>query len=301
MSSGGFGDIVSGIGNMFGGGSAAAPTPSLGGSSGFGSFLDGGASSLSDFGGFSGSAAAPDYFGGAAGGLSNAAGGFGGFDGFGNAASSVLGGYGNMAGYGGALQQAANTALAGSQAGGGFMDTLSKFLPSAGVTNLGMGALGMYNNYQAQKQQQAMLDKATQGLTANANAASNFAVPMLQSGGALTSIQQANVDSQMQQMLDQGIAQIYQNAVNAGLDPNSLMVQQQIQQLKTQINTQQNALTQQYQQQNLQEAFQGLGLSGQSYSGLLGAGGPAVQQASQTSQSIMDTLAQLEALSNGAQ
>lgn len=160
--------------------------------------------------------------------------------------------------------------------------------PNLGVSGLGQGALDFLSKNGLKIGEGALLAKnmfakpdlsALKRIGANAGTAGNFASPILANGGALNGSQQQQIDSQMNQLEQQGIQQILQNAANSGQgDASSSIVQQRIQQYKQQIETQRQALYQQAQQQNISNALSALGISNQ------GLGTVAQQQFGQDQQ-----------------
>jgi hypothetical protein len=194
--------------------------------------------------------------------------------------SQTASGTGSSNGLWSSLTNAAPSSMQGTMNTiGDVASKVSDYLPSAAATSAGLQGYGLYANYQAQKAQQAITDKE---------------LALADSGGTLTSTQSTAINGQIEQSRQQGIAQIMQNAASSGLGTDSLAVQQQIQALDTQLQTQKASLETQYEQSNLQSALSALGAASKGVSSDSAA-------ASSASSSVAKILAQLTAQSNGGE
>jgi hypothetical protein len=120
----------------------------------------------------------------------------------------------------------------------------------ATALQLGMAAFGAT--------QKPQLPSALKSLTATEQGNISAAEGIINSGGTSSSSwasQKSAIDANINQQIQQTKEALLQRAANSGLDPNSMVVQQQIAQLTSQAETQRQTLYQQAQSQNVQEAM----------------------------------------------
>lgn len=141
---------------------------------------------------------------------------------------------------------AAGTGAAGAAGGGGFLNNLGTGLLNFAKKNpLTLAQLGLSA---IEGTRTPALPSSLKALQGSALQNMNLANSIIQSGGTSApswSGQKATIDAQIDQQIKQGTEAILQNAANSGLGQNSLVVQQQINGLKAQLQQQQQ---QQYQQ-----------------------------------------------------
>ncbi len=105
-------------------------------------------------------------------------------------------------------------------------------------------------------------------------------------GGQPTPTQLAAINSSIDQQIQQNTAAIQQHAANSGLGPDSLVVQQQIQAMTEQLNTQRSQLLLQAQQGNLNTALSALNISGSQAANIAGQQFRADTQAQSLAQQL---------------
>jgi hypothetical protein len=174
---------------------------------------------------------------------------------------------------------------AGAPAGGagGLPDQLSNWLTKnpAQAAMLGLAAKNALT--------QPKLPSALQTVQGNAGPAADAAQAIIQSGGTSSPIwqsQKASIDASIDQQLQDQTAAIQQNAANTG--QAGMVVQQQINQIKENLETQRQQLYAQAQQQNVNNAVSELTGANQSLTAVantqLAQSEEAQQSASQTAQ-----------------
>jgi hypothetical protein len=115
-------------------------------------------------------------------------------------------------------------------------------------------------------------------------------------GARCRASQQKFLTDQFNQQLQQGTLEIQQNAVNAGQDPNSSIVQQRVQQLRERLTTQLEQSQLQQQQVNMGNALSALGISSQAAVQVAGQQYASNREAQSTLNQTGSLVAQLNAL-----
>lgn len=152
----------------------------------------------------------------------------------------------------------------------------------ATALQLGMAAYGAT--------QKPQLPAALKSLNATSLANIQSAQGVINSGGTSSpnwASQKASIDSSIDEQVKQATQALLQRAANSGLDPNSMVVQQQIAQLNQQATTQKQGLYQQAQQQNVSEAMSLLSGGSQALASI----GQAQMQEDQQAQQLIAQLA----------
>jgi hypothetical protein len=152
---------------------------------------------------------------------------------------------------------------AGADAGGsGITEALKKF----GLTPATAGLLGISG---LQALSKPKLPQAAQDLQKTAGPGAAAATSVIQSGGTGSpawTTQKASIDATIDQQIKEQTQAMLQNAQNSGTGADSQVTQQQINKLKTQLETQRQTLYAQAQAQNVQAALSELGISDQALS-----------------------------------
>jgi hypothetical protein len=133
----------------------------------------------------------------------------------------------------------------------------------------------------------APVTPAAKQLNSQAGTANAFAQPILANGGAPTPAQLQTIQDQFSQQLQQGTEAILQTAANSGQGgANSMVVQQQIAQLKQQLTTQMEAAIQAQTTANVNAALSALTGSNQALSQVANAQMGSNQQNNQLASGI---------------
>lgn len=186
----------------------------------------------------------------------------------------------------------------GAGGGGGYLDQASQLLKKLGLSPVSAGLLGVSG---LQALTKPKTPDAANTLRGSATQGSQQANSVIQSGGqaspAWTS-QKASIDASIDQQLQQQTQAIMQQAQNSGQGGKSQVTVQQINALKTKLETQRQQLYAQAQGQNVQAALQQLGISDQALSGVAAAQYKASQDARSSAGQTAALALQLQALSN---
>lgn len=184
-----------------------------------------------------------------------------------------------------------------SSGGGGYLDQASQLLKKLGLSPASAGLLGVSA---IQGLTKPKTPAAANSLSGSATQGAQQAQSVIQSGGqaspAWTS-QKSSIDATIDQQLQQQTQAILQQAQNSGQGADSQVTVQQINKLKTQLETQRQTLYSQAQGQNVQAALQQLGISDQALSGVAAAQYKASQDARSSAGQTAALALQLQALS----
>jgi hypothetical protein len=148
-------------------------------------------------------------------------------------------------------------------AGAGALDTTAAWLKKLGLTPATAGLLGVSA---AQALSKPKLPQAAQDLQKQGTAGAAAASGVIQSGGTsgpAWATQKASIDATIDQQLKEQAQAMLQQAQNSGVGADSQVTQQQINKLKTQLETARQQLYAQAQAQNVQNALKELGISDQ--------------------------------------
>lgn len=187
---------------------------------------------------------------------------------------------------------------AGAGGSGGYLDQSSQLLKKLGLSPASAGLLGVSA---IQGLTKPKTPAAANSLSGSATQGAQQAQSVIQSGGqaspAWTS-QKSSIDATIDQQLQQQTQAILQQAQNSGQGADSQVTVQQINKLKTQLETQRQTLYAQAQGQNVQAALQQLGISDQALSGVAASQYKASQDARSSAGQTAALALQLQALSN---
>lgn len=144
------------------------------------------------------------------------------------------------------------------------------------------------------------LPEAAKRLQQGAGPAADAAQGVIQSGGTSSpafATQKASIDSSIDQQIKEQSQAILQQAQNSGQGADSQVTIQQINKLKTQLETQRQALYAQAAQQNVQAALQSLGISDQALAQVANAQFAGSNQAKSSAAETAKMALMLQALS----
>lgn len=151
----------------------------------------------------------------------------------------------------------------GADVSGGILDAGSAMLKKLGLTPATAALLGISG---VQAFSSPEIPAAAKKLQAGAGPAADAASSVIQSGGTSSAswgAQKASIDASIDQQIKEQSEAMLQQAVNSGQGADSQVTLQQINKLKTQLETQRQNLYAQAQAQNVQVAVQSLGISDQ--------------------------------------
>jgi hypothetical protein len=157
--------------------------------------------------------------------------------------------------------------------------------------------LGISGIQALQKPKQTSADKS---LETNSTPAAQQATSVISSGGTATpawATQKDSIDADIDQQIKDQTQAIIQQAVNAGQGADSMVVKQQVNQLKEKLEAQRQTLYAQQQQKNVQAALSELGISNQALSSVSANQFNNSQQAKQQAAQTASTALLLQALS----
>lgn len=181
----------------------------------------------------------------------------------------------------------------------GTLDSINAALRKVGLSPATAGLLGISG---IQALSKPKTPQASRTLEGSATAGSAQANSVLQSGGQSSPAwqsQKTSIDATIDQQLQQQTQAILQQAQNSGQGADSQVTIQQINKLKTQLETQRQTLYAQAQGQNVQAALQQLGISDQALSGVAAAQYKASQDARNSAGQTAQMALMLQALSRG--
>lgn len=181
----------------------------------------------------------------------------------------------------------------------GTMDAVNAALKKVGLTPATAGLLGISG---LQALSKPKTPQASRTLEGTASAGSQQSNAVIQSGGTASPAwtqQKASIDATVDQQIQQQTQAILQQAQNSGQGADSQVTIQQINKLKTQLETQRQALYAQAQGQNVQAALQQLGISDQALSGVAAAQYKASQDARNSAGQTAQMALMLQSLSRG--
>lgn len=148
------------------------------------------------------------------------------------------------------------------------------------------------------------LPEAAKTLQNQAGPGAQAAMQVIQSGGQGSpawAAQKQSIDAGIDQQVQEQTQAIMQNAVNSGMGADSQVVVQQVNKLKTQLETQRQALYAQAQQQNVQSALQSLGIQDAALANVANAQFRQSDEAKASASATAQNALMLQALSRGTQ
>ena len=181
--------------------------------------------------------------------------------------------------------------------GPGTLDSINAALRKVGLSPATAGLLGISG---IQALSRPKTPQASRTLEGGATQGAAQANSVIQSGGQSSPAwtqQKAGIDAGIDQQIQQQTQAILQQAQNSGQGADSQVTIQQINKLKTQLETQRQNLYAQAQGQNVQAALQQLGISDQALSGVAAAQYRASQDARSSAANTAQMALMLQALS----